>query len=402
MEETTSTQFITETMQQVSRSNSVVSLKSLTTLSHGQSMSQVINLHQFARDGDLVRLSESLESETLREKVNELDVKENTPLHYACRYTNLSIVEKLLEMDKISVDREGSDKMTPLHYAARYGKNVTERNVQGTSNPVSNDGVLVVETLVRASADINKRDMYKLTPLHHAALRGNVRIVKCLLSQKGIDIDPVDEQLSTPLSVASTYDNHNSVKLLLKNGADVTRVDYQGQNVLHKAAREGNSKVVNIVIDHLKDDDEKLRTLMRQKDARGNTPFMLAVQSVTSGKTLETFIKRAHSSQYINSPNRRNEFPMHKACRSGDKKTSEILVKHGGNVNVLNNFNESPLYFAVDYSDNVELVQFLVEQGARLDQTTVSGMTPIMAAASQGHIETVMFLADRGASLEWK
>ena len=46
---------------------------------------QVINLHQFARDGDLVRLSESLDSESLREKVNELDAKENTPLHYACR-----------------------------------------------------------------------------------------------------------------------------------------------------------------------------------------------------------------------------------------------------------------------------------------------------------------------------
>ena len=102
--------------------------------------------------------------------------------------------------------------------------------------------------------------------------------MKCLLSQAGIDIDPVDEQLSTPLSVAATYDNHNSVTLLLKNGADVTRVDLQGHNVLHKAAREGNSKVVNIVIDHLKDDDEKLRSLMRQKDARGNTPFMLAVQ----------------------------------------------------------------------------------------------------------------------------
>ena len=109
-------------------------------------------------------------------------------------------------------------------------------------------------------------------------LRGNIRIVKCLLSQTGIDIDPTDEQLSTPLSVAATYDNHNSVKLLLKKGAEVTRVDLQGHNVLHKAAREGNSKVVNIVIDHLKDDDEKLRSLMRQKDARGNTPFMLAVQ----------------------------------------------------------------------------------------------------------------------------
>ena len=37
-----------------------------------------------------------------------------------------------------------------LFSLVRYGKNITERNVQGTSNPVSNDGVLVVETLVRA------------------------------------------------------------------------------------------------------------------------------------------------------------------------------------------------------------------------------------------------------------
>ena len=40
-----------------------------------------------------------------------------------CRYTNLSIVEKLLETDKIIVDSEGSDKMTPLHYAARSSIN---------------------------------------------------------------------------------------------------------------------------------------------------------------------------------------------------------------------------------------------------------------------------------------
>ena len=48
--------------------------------------SQVINdLHQFARDGDLLRLTECLDSGVQKEKVNELDAKENTPLHYACR-----------------------------------------------------------------------------------------------------------------------------------------------------------------------------------------------------------------------------------------------------------------------------------------------------------------------------
>ena len=53
----------------------------------------------------------------------------------------------------------------------RYGKNVTERTVQGTSSPQGEDGVLVVEALLQAGADINRRDVYDLTPLHHAALR---------------------------------------------------------------------------------------------------------------------------------------------------------------------------------------------------------------------------------------
>ena len=41
-------------------------------------------------------------------------------------------------------------------------------------------------------------------------------------------------------------------------------------------------------------------------------------------------------------------------------------------------------------------------RGAKIDQSTDSGMTPIMAAASQGHINTVKFLANKGASLERK
>ena len=90
MEETSSTQFISETMRKVSRSASTVSLHSVTTLSQGLSVSQVVNLHQFSRDGDLEKLADTLDnSERMREKVNELDAKENTPLHYACRYNEI-------------------------------------------------------------------------------------------------------------------------------------------------------------------------------------------------------------------------------------------------------------------------------------------------------------------------
>ena len=61
--------------------------------------------------------------------------------------------------------------MTPLHYAARYGKNETERTPQGISLPLDDDGVMVVKALLKANADINKEDFYKLSPLHHASLR---------------------------------------------------------------------------------------------------------------------------------------------------------------------------------------------------------------------------------------
>ena len=56
------------------------------------------SLSQLARDGDLKRISEVLASqESARENMNELDAKENSPLHYACRYTHLKVVNRLLD-----------------------------------------------------------------------------------------------------------------------------------------------------------------------------------------------------------------------------------------------------------------------------------------------------------------
>ena len=62
------------------------------------------------------------------------------------------------------------------------------------------------------------------------------------------------------------------------------------------------------------EDEDTLKTLMSKADTRGNTPFMLAVQS-GHHKTLETFIARANSKPYVDKPNKDNECPLHMACR---------------------------------------------------------------------------------------
>ena len=175
----------------------------------------------------------------------------------------------------------------------------------------------------------------------------------------------MDAQSSTPLHVAATYNNSGCIKLLLNApGIVVTLVDYQNQNVLHKAAKEGHYKVVAVVLDYLEaceDGEATLKTMMSTKDTRGNTPFMLAVHS-GHPTTLKTFLDRANSSRFADKPNNTNEYPLHMACRSGDTKTAELLVQHGANVRRCNDFNESPLFLAADYSENKDLVEFLVKE----------------------------------------
>ena len=48
---------------------------------------------------------------------------------------------------------------------------MTERSVQGTSEVENDDGVNVVKILLEHEADINMKDVYEFTPLHHASLR---------------------------------------------------------------------------------------------------------------------------------------------------------------------------------------------------------------------------------------
>ena len=49
--------------------------------------------------------------------------------------------------------------------------------------------------------------------------------------------------------------------------------------------------------------------------------------------------------------------------RSGDMKTAEVLVEHGADINVLNRYNESPLFLAAENTkDSTDLVVYLVEK----------------------------------------
>ena len=122
-------------------------------------------------------------------------------------------------------------------------------------------GVEVVRELLAAGAEVNMADSYQLRPLHHAAMRGNRLVVECLLSHPGIQVDARDAQASTSLHIAATYGNLGVVELLLAAGADCATLDYQDQNPLHRAAKEGNNNIAEIIIEQVREDEETLKEL---------------------------------------------------------------------------------------------------------------------------------------------
>ena len=144
-----------------------------------------------------------------------------------------------------------------------------------------------------------------------------------LVAQKDVKINEQDKQGCTPLILGAVYNNSVCVSLLLKGGANVFRKDKLSQNVLHKAAKEGSMEVVETINNFLEKGHEErlykrwMRILMCQGDVRGNTPLMLALDSVITGNTLSSLLEidKNLGLELIYQRNAMNETPLHRACR---------------------------------------------------------------------------------------
>lgn len=76
--------------------------------------------------------------------------------------------------------------------------------------------------LLENNADINITDIRGATPLHRAASKGNLGIVKLFLEYNDkLKIDNRDVYGNTPLHLACEEDRQDEAKLLVQNGASL-------------------------------------------------------------------------------------------------------------------------------------------------------------------------------------
>ncbi|KAK3395161.1 ankyrin repeat-containing domain protein [Podospora didyma] len=161
-----------------------------------------------------------------------------TALHAACRYSHFRVAQLLLQAGA-SVDDRDKLGATPLHLACRR-----RSDAYSTTKMLS--------LLKQHGADFNAADNDGVAPLHEAAVRGTVEATQFLLKH-GADGnrrmygEPNSETLLCAVIGRRQYD---TIRLLLKNGAEVRSAPQDKTTVLHRLAYCGDTEDFGIFTTH--------------------------------------------------------------------------------------------------------------------------------------------------------
>jgi ankyrin repeat protein len=240
----------------------------------------------------------------------------NLLLVEAARTRDMQKVQALLK-DQVDVNVRGSDGGTALLWAVHW------------------DDLHTADLLIRAGADVNATNEYRVAPLSVACTNRNPVLVKRLLDA-GAQPDIASAAGETPMMTCARTGSADAVKALLARGADVNAVEPAlKQSALMWAAAERHANVVRLLIE-------------RGADVRAAT--------------------------------RHGFTPLHFAAREGDIEIARMLVAAGVDVDIVSKADPS-----------------LKGRGPAYDAMRSDGSTPLLVATVRGHATVARFLLEHGA-----
>jgi ankyrin repeat protein len=105
---------------------------------------------------------------------------------------------------------------------------------------------------------------------------------------------------------------------------------------------------------------------------------------------LSTVIKCVKMGIDINIKGFQGFFPVHLISQTDVLK---YLLEHGANVNQTRNDGVTPLYMSAQHG-NLPVVQYLIDSGANINQPKNDGVTPLYMSSGNGHLPVVQYLVE--------
>ena len=316
--------------------------------------------------------------------VNARDKDGATPLHFACSHGNFKTVLVLLDHGA-EVNAQSVDGQTPLHRASQSS------HYKKYENPC------VAQLILERGADVNARDKDQATPLHLASYYSKSQTARVLLFH-GAEAGALNAEGQTPLHRVSgglhylDDDDFRVARLLLKHGVDVNARDKDQATPLHAASCISRLGTARVLLKH--------GAVVDAKNIQGQTPLHIVSRGIFGDyddrgpDVARLLLKRGAD---VNAQDRNQETPFHLASSCSKSRIARVLFDNGAELNAVNIHGQNALHLASQRSySNVRVVKLLLSWGMDVNARDKE-ITPLHWASYYGCVDVVEVLLERGA-----
>ena len=355
-------------------------------------------LHEAAR-ADNLQILKRLQLQGM--DINRSTSNGETPLWLATIHEDDLMVNYILSLSPDLNPPLSDTGMTPLHMAAYLGASAIVETllVHGADvNAKTKDGISVayaavlgcnhdaLRIIIRYNPDMNFPDNSGETPLLYAVRQKAVECVSVLLNAGASTACRIHTQRQ-PLHAAAARGHLSIVRLLLTASADIDARDRSGYNSFMIACEVGCEKIMDELLERGAD-----LTQCTTVDGRGL--FHLAALS-RKILILEKVIQLIGFAE-IDRPSTRGVTPFHIAFKDAGIDFMQKLLLHGADVHRLTNLGENAIHFAC-FTGELAKVRYLLSLRISFMMRDEGDNSPLEVACAFGHVEVAEALLARGA-----
>lgn len=252
----------------------------------------------------------------------------------------------------------------------------------------------LVQRLISLEAKLSHSNFDEQTPLMIACTHGHTEIADALI--EALRLENAKEQsweISQNLvrscngghleATTRLLDLGDSLGLDFANGCSSYDVSY-----LMSACDGGNLNIVDLLVGR----GAKINAV----DSEGNT----ALDYTLYRGAIDVVDRLLSLGADINTPSQRVTTLL-KACRIGNVDVIDRLLRHGANPNLLDEWNQSPL-FAACRSGRLDVVDRLLCVGSDVNHVVNGGLTILMSACGSCNVEVVSRILSMGVDVNFQ
>ena len=281
----------------------------------------------------------------------------------------------------------------------------------------------IIKFLLEKGNSVNAKDTKSQTPLHEAAIVGNIDLINLLL-KAGANKLALDSDRNTPWLYAAVYGHSHLYDSLLGISDIDSPYDTNNNRYIHKVAELGKvealrfllSKGANQLLTNQSDETPLLLAVQRHhvdcvkellnhsnpglKDVNASAPFLAALNDfrIYQKDVLDLFLSKGQDIDVLS-----NGFtPLLHNITNTD--VMNWLLKHGANPDYITPTGQYALLKACEsaYGDNDEILRLLLNHNAdvtKTDMTNSEGLTPLQVVIQEANYDLARLCLIAGFSL---